>query len=93
MSSSGGTVQNLEKVPPHSREAEMSVLGAMLFDENALTFAIEILKPDYFYETSHSQVFSVLQTLFDRNQPADLITVSEELRKRGHTVMKLRLWQ
>ncbi len=79
----GGSVQNFEKVPPHSREAEMSVLGAMLFDENALTFAIEILKPDYFYETSHSQVFSVLQTLFDRNQPADLVTVSEELRKRG----------
>ena len=61
----------------------MSVLGAMLFDENALTLAIEVLKPDYFYETSHSQVFAVLQTLFDRNQPADLVTVSEELRKRG----------
>ena len=79
----GGSVQNFEKVPPHSREAEMSVLGAMLFDENALTYAIEVLKPEYFYETSHSQVFSVLQTLFDRNQPADLVTVSEELRKRG----------
>lgn len=61
----------------------MSVIGSMLFDENALTLAIEVLKPDYFYETSHSQVFSVLQTLFDRNQPADLVTVSEELRKRG----------
>ncbi len=79
----GGSVQNLEKVPPHSREAEMSVLGSMLFDENALTVAIEVLKPEYFYETSHANVFSVLQTLFDRNQPADLLTVSEELRKRG----------
>ena len=83
MADSRASVQNLEKVPPHSREAEMSVIGSMLFDENALTLAIEVLKPDYFYETSHSQVFSVLQTLFDRNQPADLVTVSEELRKRG----------
>lgn len=83
MAESRAAVQNIEKVPPHSREAEMSVLGAMLFDENALTLAIEILKPDYFYETSHAQIFSVLQALFDRNQPADLVTVSEELRKRG----------
>ena len=83
MAESRTSVQNYEKVPPHSREAEMSVLGAMLFDENALTLAIEVLKPEYFYETPHVQAFSVLQTLFDRKQPADLLTVSEELRKRG----------
>jgi len=76
------TVNLYEKVPPQNREAEMSVLGAMFFDELALTKAIEVLKPDFFYDLRHQQIFDVMTSLFDHNQPVDLITVSEELRKR-----------
>lgn len=76
------TVNLYEKIPPQNREAEMSVLGAMFFDETALTKGIEILSPDYFYDLRHQHVFSVIQSLFDHNTPVDLITVSEELRKR-----------
>jgi replicative DNA helicase len=81
--SSDETLNLLEKVPPQSRDAEMSVLGAMLFGEDALVRAIELLKPDYFYNQNHKHIFMAMLTLFDRNQPIDLVTISEELRKRN----------
>ena len=71
----------LEKVPPQSREAEMSVLGAMLFEESALVRALELLKPFYFYEDHHQKIFLAIQSLFEKNQAVDLVTVSEELPK------------
>ncbi len=82
MAESQTTVNLYEKVPPQNREAEMSVLGAMFFDEIALAKAIEVLSPDFFYDLRHQNVFNVMTTLFSRNHPVDLITVSEELKKR-----------
>ena len=82
MAESQTTVNLYEKVPPQNREAEMSVLGAMFFDEIALAKAIEVLSPDFFYDLRHQNIFNVMTTLFSRNQPVDLITVSEELKKR-----------
>jgi len=76
------TVNLYEKVPPQNRDAEMSVLGAMFFDETALTKGIETLRSEFFYDMRHQQIFSAITHLFDRNQAADLITVSEELKKR-----------
>lgn len=78
------TLNILEKVPPQSRDAEMSVLGSMLFEESALVRAFELLRADYFYDENHRRIFSAMQTLFEKNSPIDLITVSEELRKRDH---------
>ncbi|MDD5216707.1 MAG: replicative DNA helicase [Candidatus Omnitrophica bacterium] len=72
----------LEKVPPQSREAEMSVLGAMLMEESALVRALEILHPSYFYEEGHQHIFESIQALFEKNQPVDMVTVTEELRSR-----------
>lgn len=72
----------IEKVPPQNIEAEMSVLGAMLFSPEAVSRAIELLEESFFYLESHRAVFSAAINLFDRNQPIDLITVTEELRKR-----------
>ncbi|MBI3306511.1 MAG: replicative DNA helicase [Candidatus Omnitrophica bacterium] len=71
----------LEKIPPQSREAEMSVLGAMLFEEEALAKGIEILRPAFFYEENHRKIFVCMQSLFDQNKPVDVVTVSEQLRK------------
>ncbi len=82
MAESQTTVNLYEKVPPQNREAEMSVLGAMFFDEIALAKAIEVLSPDFFYDLRHQNIFNVMTTLFSRNHPVDLITVSEELKKR-----------
>jgi len=76
--------QNLiEKVQPQNREAEISVLGASLFEIEALLQAIQLLRSEYFYEESHRKIFSAIQALFERNQPVDIITTSEELKKRG----------
>ena len=75
-------VSFLEKVPPQNREAEMGVLGAMLIEESALARAFEIVKPFYFYEDTHQKIFLAIQSLFEKNQAADIVTVSEELRKR-----------
>jgi len=76
------TVNLYEKLPPQNREAEMSVLGAMFFDEMALAKAIEVLTPDFFYDLRHQNIFTAMTALFSHNQPVDLITVSEELKKR-----------
>ena len=72
----------LEKIPPQNVEAETSVLGAMLFEAEVVPLAIEILNESYFYLDSHRKIFNCVISLFDKNQPADLVTVTEELRKR-----------
>lgn len=76
------TLNLLEKIPPQSRDAEMSVLGAMLFEEGAFIRAIEILRPEYFYYEAHRRIFQAMQDLFEKNQPVDILTLSEELRNR-----------
>ncbi|HTL48183.1 MAG TPA: replicative DNA helicase [Verrucomicrobiae bacterium] len=77
------TLNNLiEKVPPQNRDAEMSVLGAMLFDVTAQLQAMQTLRSEYFYEEAHRRIFSAMNALFDHNQPIDLITVSEQLKRQ-----------
>lgn len=72
------------RLPPQALEAEMSVLGAMLLEKEAIGRATEILDSSAFYRDAHRKIFDALIALYDRNESADLITVSEELRKRGH---------
>lgn len=71
----------LEKVPPQSRDAEVHVLGSMLLEEAALVRALELLTADQFYDENHRRIFSAMQSLFEKNHPVDLVTVSEELKK------------
>lgn len=78
------SVENvLEKVPPQSRDAEAGVIGSMLFDEQALVKGIEILRTAFFYDENNRRIFEVLVALFEKSQPVDLLTVSEELRRRN----------
>ena len=72
-----------EKLPPQNIEAEKSVIGSMLIEPDALSSVIEMLKIDSFYKDAHKKIFSVVVGLFDANQPVDLITVSEELKKKN----------
>lgn len=81
MANSETTVKLYEKVPPQNREAEMSVLGAMFFDESALTKGIETLRAEYFYDLRHQHIFGAIAGLFDKNMAVDIVTVSEALRK------------
>ncbi|MBE2226154.1 MAG: replicative DNA helicase [Ignavibacteria bacterium] len=71
------------KVPPHSRELEMNILGGMIID-NALIDAVNtILKPKHFYVNANGLIFRAISDLRDRNEPVDIITLSEELKTRG----------
>lgn len=71
------------RIPPHSLEAEQSVLGAMILDKEAINTAIEIIRPDDFYKEANKEIFEAILTLFNKNEPVDLITLSEELKRRG----------
>lgn len=73
----------LGKVPPHSLEAEQSVLGAMIINKDAINTAVEQLHPDDFYKEANKEIYKAIIDLYNRNEPVDLITLSEELNKRG----------
>ncbi len=70
-------------VPPHSIEAEESVLGAVLLSADAANIALEKLHPEDFYNPAHQLVFESIRVLFDGNEPIDAVTVSEHLRRDG----------
>jgi len=70
-------------VPPHSVEAEVSVLGAMLQDRDAVLRAMELLAPDDFYLPEHKEIFSVMAALNREQTPIDLVTMHTELERRG----------
>lgn len=71
------------RIPPHSIEAEQSVLGAMMVSKEAINTAVEIIKPIDFYKEVNKEIFEAILGLFNSNEPVDLITLSEELRRRG----------
>jgi len=73
----------LGKILPHSLEAEQSVLGAMLINQEAINIAIEQLSPEDFYKEANKEIFQAITELYNRNEPVDLITLSEELKRRG----------
>ena len=74
---------SLGRIPPHSIEAEQSVLAAMLVDKEAINTSIEIIKPEDFYKEANREIYEAILELFNKSEPVDLITLSEELRRRG----------
>ncbi|MEW6097124.1 MAG: replicative DNA helicase [bacterium] len=72
-----------EKIQPQSIEAEISVLGAMLMDKEAICKAVETLSEDAFYKTTHRKIYSAMLDIFERNEPVDLVTLTNELKKKG----------
>ena len=73
----------IERVPPHNEEAEKSVLGAAMLSKDALIDVIEIVKPDDFYSKMHKEIFAAIYDLYRNNKPVDMLTVCEELKKKG----------
>ena len=69
------------KIPPHSIEAEQSVLGSMLIEPETWDTVTEIVGSDDFYNRAHQTIFGAILDLLKVNQPIDLITVSEALEK------------
>ncbi len=77
------TVFEHGKIPPQALDLEEAVLGAMMLESNRLAEVIEVLKPEAFYKESHQTIFSAIMRLFAQNEPVDILTVTEELRKTG----------
>jgi replicative DNA helicase len=79
------TVQSFPagSILPHDLEAEKSVLGAVLLDEEGLVKVVEHLKPSHFYKTAHKTIFECMLNLYERREPIDLITLPQELKKQS----------
>ena len=71
------------RMPPYDEQAEASVLGAMLLDKSAITTAVEIIHAEDFYYDSHKAIFEGILHLYNKNEPADMITLSDFLKKNG----------
>lgn len=76
------------KIPPHSEEAEQSVLGALLIDKDAIVEVIGFLRPEHFYDGKHGKIFESILELYETHEPVDLVTLTEILKKkRAYTVV------
>jgi len=74
---------SLTKMPPQNLEAEMAVLGSMLIEETAISYAMEILDGFSFYNDSHRRIFEGMVKLYSENKAVDIVTLIEELKKTG----------
>ncbi|CAH2032462.1 replicative DNA helicase [Trichlorobacter ammonificans] len=73
----------VHKLPPQSIEAEMSILGGILIDNDAINRVLEILEPSDFYREAHRKIFAAMLELSDRREPCDLITLTDALKRRS----------
>lgn len=71
------------KLPPQNLEAEMAVLGSMLIEEEAILLALELIDEGCFYKEAHSRIFSAIVNLFNSQRNVDLITISDELKRKN----------
>jgi replicative DNA helicase len=71
-----------QRLPPQSLEAEVSVLGGVLLDNEALNRVLEVMKEGDFYRESHRKIFSAILHLYEQSEPVDLITLAEALKNR-----------
>ncbi|WP_370637681.1 replicative DNA helicase [Deinococcus sp. 6GRE01] len=71
------------RVPPHSNDAEISVLGSILLDNDTLNQLGDSVAPEMFYREGHRKIFTAMRTLQERGEPVDLVTLSEDLRVKG----------
>jgi len=71
------------KLPPQAVDLEEAVLGAMMVDKNGLHEAMELLSSEVFYKDAHKSIFEAISGLYNKNQPIDLLTISNELKRLG----------
>ena len=74
---------SLNKLPPYNKEAEQSVLGACLHSEDAIAKALEILREEDFYKSTHRKIFAVMRGQFEANEPIDVLALADQLKKKN----------
>ena len=72
------------KLPPQAIDLEEAVLGAMMLEKDAVTWAMEILSEETFYNEAHQKIFTAIRNLYSRSVAIDILTVTEELKKSGN---------
>ena len=75
------------KIPPQAKELEEAVLGAIMLEKSAFDTVVEILKPECFYLEGHQRIYRTMQSLAQKSQPIDILTVVEELKVRQELEM------
>ncbi|MBE6104938.1 replicative DNA helicase [Anaerovibrio lipolyticus] len=73
----------IDRVPPQNIDAEQAVLGAMLIKKEAIAEVAQILRPEDFYRDAHKIVYEAMLNLFNKNEPADIVTVSDYLNNEN----------
>jgi len=73
----------LGKLPPQVLELEESVLGALMIESDALNKVIDVLRPETFYKVAHQEIYQAIFELFSESEPIDMLTVSQQLRKKS----------
>ena len=81
--SAGPSTRGPDRTPPQDLEAERSVLGGMMISKDAIADVVEVLRGTDFYRPAHELVYEAVLDLYGRGEPADAITVADELTKRG----------
>ena len=77
-------LEDINRIPPHSVESEQSILGSIILDKEAIITVAETIQPMDFYKEAHKIIYESMLKLNSNNEPIDLITLIEELRKEGH---------
>ena len=72
-----------QKTQPFNIEAEISVLGSMLLDNEAINLVTELLRTDNFYKTSHQYIFDTIVNLYNKSNAVDLVILKDELKKQS----------
>lgn len=72
----------LEKIPPHSLEAEESLLGSLLIDKDAIIKIVDIILPQDFYRSANQKVYEAIQDLYNSQEPIDIITLANKLEDK-----------
>jgi len=70
------------KIPPQSIEAEKALLACLMLDKEGITKVIDFLSPDDFYKTAHALIYRAMVDLFERNEPIDLLTLTQRLEEK-----------
>jgi replicative DNA helicase len=73
----------IERLPPHNVEAEQSVLGSLLIDRDAIIQVASFLRPEDFYAAANSLIYRAILDLYNKREPTDFVTLSDELQRRG----------
>ena len=73
----------LGRIAPRDKELEEAVLGALMLEKDAFSVVSELLKPECFYERGHQLIFMAVRDLYVKQDPVDMITVTEQLKRMG----------